>query len=219
MLELIFVAVVGFGFLTACAELRLVMGRYGMSWLAGLVVLTGCDEPPAANAAQAPPSIAAEPPPPVSPWSVDERVSPISDRSDRFIWKRAMVDPANPEAGDRASGPRLAVGCRDGDFVVAVGDNGYLGIDPVRVVFRVDRAEPEEVTLRVSSDGSAFGWYWLHESLDVMKRLASAERFAVRVEAPHSARREIAFNLDGFRDEIPALGKACGLRLAAAVGL
>jgi len=160
----------------------------------------------------APSTYAPSSPPPPPSWRVSRGKSSITDDPSVV----AQID--SPYQG--RFGPEevtLVVRCSEKKTAIYWHVGQYLGDDSYgdylttkTLTMRLDDGAAEKLTLSVSDDDKAAGYFSGAKAIALIKRLAKADRMISRIAPASSNSIESSFDLTGLRPYIAEMQEACG---------
>lgn len=135
-------------------------------------------------------------------WIVSTRTSPVDDARSTTA---SLLN--NEESGNRVA---FGLACRDGGLSTWFATEGkYFTRDPALITFRIDRDEPETVTMTPSSNRRAYGLWDRTDALLFLLKAVGKSTLAVRIDEPDGDRTEAVFDITGLPTTLETVGKDC----------
>lgn len=137
-------------------------------------------------------------------WIKNEDESKL-DNSKTLMYDRFSSNMLSNSYGKE--GPAaLVVRCKNNQTESYIAWNSYLGIEPVKVSYRIDTDPIKRVTCDISSDHTAF---FIRKPIAFLKELIGKKELIVQVRPYQSGPQEAEFSLEGIDKVVQDISEAC----------
>lgn len=172
---------------------------------AGALVLT---VPRAAVAQDAPPEVPAPQEPSTGNWEFDVTISPVDGRQ-----RVTAVLASRQQVTNSIGSPEpafLVLRCQGRELAAYVTWPFFVASDHAAVVFTLGISSPRAETWFASNDGTSVGYFDTRRARNLITRLSTERRMAIRVIPRFGSPRETVFAMAGIDVVAAEVLKSCG---------
>lgn len=147
--------------------------------------------------------------PPSGEWDVEEARSPVDD-SPNVVLSINSDDTFEDRFGNPKWG-KLYIACQDHSTAIAVRAGGQFLTDIQEfgiVTMRIDKTKAERREFSVSTNHEFIG-LWNGQGIPLLKRLAAAQAFFIRITPFNESPVDMTFDVSKLSTVLPKLRAAC----------
>lgn len=139
-------------------------------------------------------------------WKKEQRKSELTDITDA-VWSTPSTNQIPDIVGIHRRAYLMVV-CQQGTPRILFNFNNFFAENPFMIRFRVDKGKIVEQLARTSPNGTHFGWD-NDEARGFVDQIRDGKRLVVVASPYQTARREVSFNLNGFKAVLAEAKRIC----------